>query len=412
MPKTKLTAQAVKGLPPAPPEKGRVDYQDTVLPGLVLRVSSSGTKSYSVSWWQDGARPRVTLGVDESSPKKGPAAKVERLTLTKARAKAKEVLQAARIGADPAAERRERRQAPTFAELAREYVERWAKPRKEPKGAREDENRVERVLIPRWGRLKAQDVRKRDVVELLDEYVDEGKVAAANRVQALVSKIYNFGIERDAVAVNPAQGIRRQKEQPRVRVLDDAELKVLLPLFRDEGLAGLGFELLLLTGQRPKEVFGMRWSEVDGETWDLPAERSKNGRPNSVPLSRQARAVLGRSREYDPGSGWVFPSIRDAKPFTNYGKHARRLKAKAKLAEPWNVYDLKSTCLTGLERLGFPGQVIAAVANHAPATVTARHYALYDYSREKAEALQAWGDHIEKLDPATKGKVVRMRRRA
>ena len=398
MPKKKLTNQVIKSI--KPPDTGRVDYQDEILPGLILRVSASGQKSFSVSYWQRGKRPRVTLG-DASL-----------LSLAEAREQAREILRDVKLGLDRAKEKRQEREADTFAELSRRYVERWAKVRKSPKSAREDELKIEKVLIPLWGSWTAADVRKRDVVTLLDEYVDNGHPYAANRVQALVSKIYNFGIERDEVEVNPARGIRRQPEKPRERVLTDDELKTVLSLFHAEGLAGLGFRLLLLTGQRPGEIFGMRWSEVDGDVWSLPAERSKNGRPNLVPLSTAARAILLELKAHDNGSGFVFPSPQHDKAFLYYETAARRVKAEAKLSEPWNIYDLKSTCLTGLERLGVPGSVISAVANHAPTTVTSRHYAFHDFAEEKRHALNAWGRHVEKLDPTTKADVVRLRRNA
>ena len=99
-------------------------------------------------------------------------------------------------------------------------------------------------------------------------------------------------------------------------------------------------------------------------------------------------------------------------PFLNYGKAARNVKAEAKLSEDWNIYDLKSTCLTGLEGIGVPGAVISAVANHAPTSVTSRHYAFHDFAEEKREALDAWGQHVEKLDPRTEADVVRLHRRS
>lgn len=420
MPKEKLTPQRVKGLPI--PSGGRVDYQDTVVPGLVLRVASSGRKTYSVSYWLHGKRPRVTLGVSDDSPKRGPGVTdLDRLSLADARDRAKGVLQDVKIGLDPAAERREKREAATFAELAREYLKRHAKAKKTAKGAREDERRIENVLLPRWGTWPAGEIRKRDVVALLDEYEDAGKPYARNRMAALLSKMFNFGLDRDlaGLTTNPAARLQdHDLEKPRKRVLSDDELKVLLPLFRDAGLAGLGFELLLLTGQRPGEVFGMSWSEVDGDVWNLPKERTKNRRSrfapdvHRVPLSTQAKAVLAKLKAYKNDSGFVFPSPKKGKPFTSYYAEARSIRKAAALEEDWEVYDLKATVLTGMQGLGFPPHVQSAVANHLIDSVTARHYALGTYETEKAEALQAWGDHVEKLDPATKAKVVAMRRRA
>ena len=403
MPKTRLTVRGLKAL--KVPDQGRIDYHDEVLPGLVLRVGASGRKSYSVQYRKNGKRPRVTLG-DASL-----------LSLADAREQAREILRAVKLGIDPAAEKREREGAITFPELADEYISRWAKVRKTPKGAREDETRINNVLVPRWGSRPARDVSKRDIIELLDEYADEGKPYARNRMQSLISKLYNFGIKRDAVEVNPARGIDREPEEPRKRVLSDEELTKLLPLFRRAELAGLGFRLLLLTGQRPAEVFGMRWSEVSSGTWALPKERSKNRRskhaPNAhlVPLSPEALEVLRELRTYDNGSGFVFPSpTRRDKPFTNYQRCYRAMKKDAGISEDWRVYDLKSTCLTGLERLGEAPFTVSAIAGHLPTSITRQHYAFHDFSDEKRKALEAWGAHVNKLDPAIMADVVELRR--
>lgn len=420
MPKLKMTDKAIRALPI--PAEGRVDYQDTVLPGLVLRVASTGAKTYSVSWWQGSQRPRVTLGLTEDSPKRGAAVKVERLSLADARQKAKDTLRDARVGLDPAAERRERKEAITFAELARDYYKRHAQAKKTAKGAREDELRIEKVLIPRWGGWKAGDIRKRDVVALLDEYEDAGKLVARNRMAALVSKIYAVGIKRDAAGVefNPAAGlIDTDYENTDKRPLTDDELRVVLPLFRAEGVAGLGFRLLVLTGQRAGEVFGMRWSEVDGDTWNLPKERCKNRRSrhapdvHKVPLSRQAREVLNELRAYalarrssDPAASvFVFPSRRHGRAFTEYAKHYRAVRDAANLAPTWKVKHLRDTCLTGIKDLKFAPHVQSAIANHIVDSVTARHYVLGTYDAEKRAALDAWGDHVAKLD-ATVAEVV------
>jgi integrase len=404
MPKIRLTAQGIKAL--EAPDTGRADYQDTELPGLVLRVSASGAKSYSVSYWKGDRRPRVTLG------------DAALLSLADAREKAREILRAAKLGLDPAAEKRQHRAAVTFEHLAHDYVERHANKKKAAKGAREDASRVERVLIPRWGNMKAGDVRTRDVVALLDEYEDAGSPYARNRMAALVSRIFTFGLGRDVDGLdgNPARGlVDLELEKPRKRVLSEDEIKIVLPLLEGAGLAGLGFRLLLLTAQRPGEVFGMRWSEIDGDTWALPKERTKNRRSKHapdfhlVPLSPQARAVLNELRT--PGSdGYVFPSpTRRGTPFTNYQKAADAVREAADLVDDWRIYDLRTTALTRMQELKVQPHVLAAIANHIAGGITTKHYALGSYEEEKREALGAWGRHVEKLDPATVADIVELR---
>lgn len=429
MPKIELTHKAIQGFPP--PEKGRIDVYDTKLPGLVVRVSATGAKSYSISYWKSGKRQRVTLG------------KTSLITLAEARERGRAELRKVTLGIDPAEEKRkekqeqeEQDQALTFEQLADDYIKRWL-PTKRPKGAAEDKRRIERILKPKWGKKKAKDIRKRDVVELLDEIQDAGKTYARNRMQSLLSKIFCFWMERDDDGRNPTDKIRREKEKRRKRPLTDDELKILLPLFRNppaddiprskkaqrdrqrsDELAGLGFRFLLLTAQRPAEVFGMRWSEVDDDIWKLPAERCKSHRSmedagqayHAVPLSSQAMSVLHELKRWDNGSGYVFPSVQKQKSFTSYQKLYRRIKAAAKLSADWEVYDLKTTAITGMEKKGVKEPVYTAIANHVPQGVTRKHYAFHDYAPEKREALAAWGRHVETLDPWTTAKVIEMHR--
>ena len=195
-----------------------------------------------------------------------------------------------------------------------------------------------------------------------------------------------------------------------VEILEEHEGGAIV--FREEGVVGMGFRLLLLLGVRPKEMFGALWSEIDlkKREWSLPATRSKNGRPNLVPLSRPARDVLRELKAHDNRSGFVFSSVQRGKPIAAYQKHMTRVREAARLADDWRIYDLRAACLTGLQRLGIPGAVISAVANHAPTNITERHYSMYDFLSEKKKALDRWGRHVEKLDPATKADVVELRR--
>lgn len=109
----------------------------------------------------------------------------------------------------------------------------------------------------------------------------------------------------------------------------------------------------------------------------------------------------------------MFPSpTRKDTPFTNYGAAARRVQKAAKLADDWRVYDLKSTALTAMkEQLNVPPHVLSAIANHLSGSITDQHYAFGSYETEKREALEAWGRHVEKVDPATRADVVELKGR-
>ncbi|MBZ0112742.1 MAG: Arm DNA-binding domain-containing protein [Thermoanaerobaculia bacterium] len=154
MPTKKLTEKGIISL--KHPEKGRVEYWDESLSGLALRVTSGGRKTFTLSYYvsTDGKRVRQRATLGDFTPDQERDGKLDRrgiilLKLASARSEARSLLGKVEDGFNPAAKRREREESVTFRELGEEYLKRWAYPRKSPKGAREDQRRIESVLNPR-----------------------------------------------------------------------------------------------------------------------------------------------------------------------------------------------------------------------------------------------------------------------
>lgn len=129
------------------------------------------------------------------------------LSLADARDCAADALRAAAKGADPAAEKKAARKAGTFEELATEYLERYAK--KHKRSRKEDERAINRDLLPAFGGIKAREVKRRDVIALLEKIIERGAPILANRTREIVRRIYNWGISRDLVEANPCAGIEK-----------------------------------------------------------------------------------------------------------------------------------------------------------------------------------------------------------
>ncbi len=154
------------------------------------------------------------------------------LSLADARKVARRTLRDVQLGQDPAALKREAaEQAPSAREARTRgagafeaLTERFpgaARQGAQPDLARGEERTIQRELLPRWGNLAASEVTRRHVIELLEEVVDRGADIMANRVKALVSKIFNFALsEKDpVVALNPAYGVKNPTpERQRDRV--------------------------------------------------------------------------------------------------------------------------------------------------------------------------------------------------
>ncbi len=176
MPVLKLTDLTVKALAT---EKGQEDFFDSVLPTFGVRVTSRGTKSFFVMYYQWGGKYRRTLG------------RYPKLGLSTARDLARDVMEKVESGVDPGSSRR---QALTFGELANSYMELYAKVHK--KSWREDERILAKDLLPRWRTRPVITIRRADVVELLDGVALRGPIMA-NRTRALVSKIFSDFDQQD-----------------------------------------------------------------------------------------------------------------------------------------------------------------------------------------------------------------------
>lgn len=397
-----LTELGIKRLAKAAPGQRR-EVPDTT-PGLVLRVTDQGSKSFAVYYrWPDsmGARlkqRRLTFG---DWPTIG---------LETARGKARRVRSWVKQGLDPklqlaaevATERAEadkaNRRLLTFGDLAESYINREC-----PKLAQGGSyaGTIRRELITAWGRRPASDLRRRDLTEVTDKIVDSGRPAVAFRVHEIAKRLYSWALDRGEVEAHPFAGMRPPvKKQPRRRVLTDDEVKALWIAWDNQNYPfGRLQQLLLLTGQRLSEVAGMRWSEInrEGATWVIPSERSKSRREHLVPLGSIALAILEAVPTWD-GGDHVFSTRGGRTPVSGFGK-AKSVVDDASGVTGWRLHDLRRTCRTRLAALGVPEVVAERVLNHVPKGLSAV-YNLHDYEAEKAEALHAWDSALQLIiDP-------------
>ena len=354
--------------------------------GLGARVYPSGRKAFVLSYRANGRKRLLTLGAY------GP------LTLDMARDIARRRLAEVIEGTDPVYERRKEGRIETFGDLTRLYLDRHAQPNKKPRSAAEDRRVIKRELLPKWASRRVTDIRRRDVIELLDAIADRPAPIMANRTLALVRKIFNFGIGRDIVEANPCVQVKPPgKERARQRVLEDHELRALWTAF--EGLSPIMaamFNLRLLTLQRGGEIATMRWDDVDTGWWTIPPERSKNQLAHRVPLSPQAMVIVKELEQVKHASGWVFPSpTRPGQHIANIGKAARRAQKIANVKD-FRPHDLRRTGASRLTGLGVSRLVVSKILNHVESGITAV-YDRHSYDAEKRHALDLWSRYVERI---------------
>jgi len=331
---SKLTDAAVAKL--AAKSGKRTDYPDGLIPGLVLRVSPEGSRSFSLTYRVKGSlrKRRLTLG---SYPV---------ITLGEAREGAREVLISAKAGKDPAAEQRvaKSRAPDTIENVVAEFQKRYLEAKgRAPNYVKNVRRTFEIHVLSRWRGRDLKSVTRRDVSELLDAIMDEGLPIAANKTLAALRKLFAWALTREIVDASPIAGIEPPgEENRRERTLSDDELRNLWPELKELGYPfGHFFMLALVTGQRRTEVAGMRWADIDlnAKTWTLPRELTKPDRTHVVPLSTLAREILAECKEAalrEKLPTYVFTTTSE-RPISGYSKAKDRLDVRLALVTTQNV---------------------------------------------------------------------------
>jgi integrase len=236
---------------------------------------------------------------------------------------------------------------------------------------------------------------------------------AANRARAHLSATFSWAIRAGLVDHNPVVGTVKGVERSRERVLAPDELRTIWKACLRQPAFGGIVRLLMLTGARKGEVGGMLWAELDLDKalWSLPGERTKNGRPHEVPLSRQALEVLAEFRNL-PRCPYI-SGRRGQRAFSGWSRTKQILDAQAPLAA-WTLHDIRRSVVTHMADLGIaPPHIIEAIVGHASGHKggVAGVYNRGEYRDAKRVALQAWADWLEATveDRKPAGNVVTLR---
>ncbi len=398
MAKRTLTDRAIKALKPAKPGK-RDDVPDSIVPGLAVRVTDKGHKSFVlIARYPGSTRPtRRALG-DYGA-----------LTLEQARTKGRRWLELLHKGTDPAIDAERERMAAlrqkknTFAAVADDFVRNKLAHERRGKDA---ERHIRREFLPRWAKLPVVEVTDGHVREIIRAAKDRGAMYEAHAILATARRLFSWAIDQReyGLEASPCDRLRPKsligKKLPRQRILTDAELRALWRISERIGYPyGPLYQLLLLTGQRKSEVAEARWREFDLEkkVWIIPASRMKGEAAHLVPLTDDAIAVLKSLPRFTKGDH-LFSTDFGVKPVNGFSKAKERLDKEiaAELrgkAEPFVIHDIRRTMRTGLSALPVPDLVRELVIAHTKPGLH-KVYDLHAYEDEKRHALTLWAARL------------------
>ena len=392
MPKRALTATSVEAM--KAPKGKQVEMFDRGYPGLSLRLSYGGSKSFSYLYRVGGKLRRMTLGIYPA------------MSLKQARDAWREAKSQLANGKDPYGVIAPRGSATSFAEVAEEWLRR---DQAKNKTAATVERIVRRELMPAWGNRSINAITYDDVMRLIDNIHDRGAVIQSRRVGSYLHRLFVWAIKRRIITSNPMSGMPMPgKEVRRDRALSDSELVSVWSGCNQLGLPfGPVHQLLILTGARRDEIGSLRWDEIDGDTIRLKGERTKNSKPHDIPISTAAHAILDQVPRIE-GCDHVF-SYDGSKPVSGWSDAKEKLDALVKI-EPWRVHDLRRTVATGLQKLGVGLQVIESVLGHVGGSRSGivATYQRHTFANEARIALELWGQHVATLIEGGERKIVPM----
>jgi integrase len=456
-----LTARSIAQLKPG---KTRREIHDGRTKGLYLHVQPSGAKSWAMLLTRPDGKPgKLHLGPvdlsgrehEDGRPGKPPPIG-QPLTLADARWWTDEIHERRKRGRDVIAEaladkeqKRRRAEAPsnTFAAVAQQFIDEHARPqtRRWKETAhylgldyQDDEpTRIKGGLAERWKDKDIAAITSDDVYRVIDETKRQGAPGLPCRTDGIsntrgramaraLSKLFGWALQHRKIKASPSVGVFVPPQpKPRDRVLTEAEI---IRFWKATDQLAEPFralhKLLLLTGQRLREVAGMRRAELspDATLWTIPGSRTKNKRVHDVPLPSLARDILANVRQIAGKPGYVF-STNGRTPVSGFSKTKLRLD-ELMLADgddeeipPWRVHDLRRSAATIMadsppKGLGIAPHVVEALLNHVSGhrSGVAGVYNLAQYGAEKQAALERWALHLQGLVSGRPANVTQLRR--
>lgn len=365
---------------------------DSVVPGFVARRQKGTTVAYVLMYrTRDGRRRRYTIG-RHGAP----------WTPDNAREEAKRLLGEIVKGGDPAAEKREAREAMTVAELCDSYLADAEAGRlltrrgsaKKHSTLVIDRGRIERHIKPLLGRVAVAAVERRDIERFMHG-VAEGKTAGrtktklrglarvrggkgtATRAVGLLGGIFTYAVRQGLRADNPVRGVVRFADGRRDRRLSDDEYVALGAALRQSESNGIwpaaiaASRFLALTGWRSGEVLGLRWSEIDLARRTATLTDSKTGR-SVRPLSHAACDAL-RAMHSFCSDELVFPATRNHTHMSGFPSFWHRIVQAGGLPTDITPHVLRHSFASLAADLGYSEPTIAALVGHKGHTITSRY---------------------------------------
>lgn len=396
------------------------------VPGLALQVLPTGGRTWVLRSVVGTRRRDMGLG---GYPEVG---------LADARTKARNAREQIKSGVDPIAQARATRSALraaqsaalTFEQAASRYIATHRPSWRNAKHAAQWEASLTQYAYPHIGQLNVADIGLAHILNIFEQEVPvdrrgkgsavgklwEVRTATATRLRGRIEAILDWAKGRGhRSGDNPAAwkgNLDAQLARPeRIREVVhhrampiDAIGEFLAGLQKREGMAARALEFAILTAARSGEVRGMRWEEIDGATWAIPANRMKAGREHRVPLSKAALRLLEQLPRFE-GEDFVFPAARGGTMSDMALTSVMRRMGRNEVP-----HGFRSTFRDwAAERTNFPNEMAELALAHTISNAVEASYRRGDMFEKRRRMMEAWAMFCFHNGVGKAGEVIKLR---
>jgi integrase len=361
--------------------------------GFGVDVQPTGAKSFFLHYRRDGKPYWHTLGKWIGSPKGGKLSVTAAIRIARERAE-----ELAKPSSDPRPPRTRRLEEglrgdgkETLTQVLARYVERQRRDRGDNfRTLDQVERALNRCVVPRIGKLAATELKRKHVIDMLDDIADQNGPIMADRVLSYFMSAWRWAADRDEDLSLPfTRSMRRTRpaDSIRTRTLSDDEIVLLWRATADGSSFSRLVRFLLLTGARRGEAAKLPWAEIDiGKgIWLLPAARHKTKTDVQRPLSKRALEQLvpnGEPLAFEYTNGRLTRGLREVWAATN--------------TAGWQLHDLRRTARSLMSRAGVLTEVAERALGHQPPVIQ-RTYDQHTYDRELKDAYERLAALIEQI---------------
>ena len=365
--------------------------------GLYLLVNPGGSKLWRVKYRMNGTERKLALGA------------YPEITLAEARTARDAARKQLAHAIDPNTAKRQARieasirAGNTFASVADELIEKKGREGRAV-ATLEKQRWLLKLLGLEFGKRPVADITPQELLHELKKHERRGRLETAKQLRAFAGQVFRYAAATARAERDPAQLLQGALVSPTVKhfaaITDPVEFGALLRAIDDyQGDPSVMYALKLTPHvfQRPGELRQMEWAEIDFEkaVWMIPTTKMKMREPHTVPLSRQAVAILRDMRSLSGSGRYVFPSVRTrARPISDNTVNAA-LRRMGYSKEQMTAHGFRTSASSLLNESGKwnPDAIERALAHMVPGIIR-RIYNQSAYWAERVEMAQWWSDYL------------------